>query len=70
MVVAWLATCVTKDIHQTIMCSDYATDIWKELEARYGQVDTTRVFELKKEIAQISQGSLDIVAYFNKLKQI
>lgn len=28
------------------------------------------VFELKKELAHISQGSLDIASYFNKIKQL
>ncbi|XP_019231839.1 PREDICTED: uncharacterized protein LOC109212627 [Nicotiana attenuata] len=70
LVVAWLANYITKDIHRTVVYSEYATDIWKELEASYGQADGARVFELKKEIAHISQGSLDIAAYFNKLKQL
>lgn len=45
LVIAWLANTVTKD---TVVYSEYATDIWKELEARYGQADGERVFELKK----------------------
>ncbi|XP_070029759.1 uncharacterized protein [Nicotiana sylvestris] len=41
-----------------------------ELEERYGQADAARVFELKKELAHISQGSIDIASYFNKIKQL
>lgn len=37
-----------------------------ELEERYGKADGARLFELRKELAHISQGSLDISFYFNK----
>ncbi|XP_033510008.1 uncharacterized protein [Nicotiana tomentosiformis] len=71
LVVAWLANSVTKQqIHRTVMYSEYAKDIWRELETRYGKVDGARVFELKRELAHISQGDLDIASYFNKIKQL
>ncbi|XP_009623169.1 uncharacterized protein [Nicotiana tomentosiformis] len=70
LVVAWLANSVTKEIHRTVVYSEFAKDIWKELETRYGKADGPRVFELKREVAHISQGALDITSYFNKLKQL
>ncbi|XP_016465739.2 uncharacterized protein LOC107788574 [Nicotiana tabacum] len=70
LVVAWLSNSVTKQIHRTVVYSEYAKDIWRELETRYGQADGAKVFELKKELAHISQGALDIVTYFNKIKQL
>ncbi|XP_070057569.1 uncharacterized protein [Nicotiana tomentosiformis] len=42
----------------------------RELETRYGQADGARVFELKKELAHIFQGALDIASYLNKIKQL
>ncbi|XP_016473235.2 uncharacterized protein LOC107795165 [Nicotiana tabacum] len=50
--------------------SELAKDIWSELEERYGKADGARLFELKKELAHISQGSLDIASYFNTIKQL
>ncbi|XP_016485413.1 uncharacterized protein LOC107805838 [Nicotiana tabacum] len=70
LVVAWLANFVTKEIHRTVVYSKFAKDIWKELETRYGEADGARVFELKKEMAHISHGALDIPSYFIKLKQL
>ncbi|XP_060202683.1 uncharacterized protein LOC132631100 [Lycium barbarum] len=70
LVVAWLANSVTKEIHRSVVYSEFAKDIWRELEARYGKVDGARVFELKKALAHISQGSLDIASYFTKTKQL
>ncbi|XP_075083355.1 uncharacterized protein LOC142167098 [Nicotiana tabacum] len=70
LVVAWLSNSVTKQIHRTDVYSEYAKDIWRELETRYGQADGARVFELKKELAHIFQGALDIASYLNKIKQL
>ncbi|XP_070057790.1 uncharacterized protein [Nicotiana tomentosiformis] len=58
------------DIARSVEYSELAKDIWSELEERYGQADAARVFELKKTLAHISQGSLDIASYFNKIKQL
>ncbi|XP_060217054.1 uncharacterized protein LOC132644475 [Lycium barbarum] len=70
LVVAWLANSVTKEIHRSVVYFKFAKDIWRELEARYGKADGARVFELKKVLAHISQGSLDIASYFTKIKQL
>ncbi|XP_059288844.1 uncharacterized protein LOC132042266 [Lycium ferocissimum] len=70
LVVAWAANSVTKEIHRSVVYSEFAKDIWRELEARYGKADGARVFELKKALAHISQGSLDIASYFTKIKQL
>lgn len=40
------------------------------MDKRYGSVNDTKVFELKKELASTSQGLLNIVSYFNKLKRL
>nr|XP_016481327.1 PREDICTED: uncharacterized protein LOC107802359 [Nicotiana tabacum] len=42
LVVAWLSNSVTKQIHRTVVYSEYAKDIWRELETRYGQADRAR----------------------------
>ncbi|XP_019255045.1 PREDICTED: uncharacterized protein LOC109233619 [Nicotiana attenuata] len=65
LVVSWLINSLSENIVRKL-----AKDIWSELEERYGQADAARVFELKKELARISQGSLDIASYFNKIKQL
>ncbi|XP_019258315.1 PREDICTED: uncharacterized protein LOC109236575 [Nicotiana attenuata] len=60
----------TPQISRSVEYSESAKEIWCELEERYGKADGARVFELKKELAHISQGSLDIASYFNKIKQL
>ncbi|XP_019237814.1 PREDICTED: uncharacterized protein LOC109217967 [Nicotiana attenuata] len=70
LVVSWLINSLSKEISRSVEYSESAKEIWCELEERYGKADGARVFELKKELAHISQGSLDIASYFNKIKQL
>ncbi|XP_018624406.2 uncharacterized protein [Nicotiana tomentosiformis] len=70
LVVSWLTNSLSKDITRSVEYSELAKDIWSELEERYGHADAAKVFELKKDLAHISQGSLDIASYFNKIKKL
>ncbi|XP_075111237.1 uncharacterized protein LOC142181703 [Nicotiana tabacum] len=65
-----LTNSLTKDISRSAEYSELAKDIWNELEERYGKTDGARIFELKKELAYISQESLDIASCFTKIKQL
>uniref|UniRef100_A0A1U7UVE5 Uncharacterized protein LOC104212437 n=1 Tax=Nicotiana sylvestris TaxID=4096 RepID=A0A1U7UVE5_NICSY len=54
LVVAWLANSVTKEIYRTIVYSEFAKDIWKELETRYGKADGAKLWD---ELASLSASS-------------
>ncbi|XP_059295490.1 uncharacterized protein LOC132048822 [Lycium ferocissimum] len=69
LVVSWLTDSLSKDLARSVESSEYAKDVWSELEERYGKADAARVFELKKDLAHIAQGAVDIASYFNKIKQ-
>nr|XP_043611556.1 uncharacterized protein LOC122583197 [Erigeron canadensis] len=50
----------------------YATsafELWKEINERHGQSNGPLIYHLERELSSISQGSLSIAAYFNKLKK-
>ncbi|XP_075106775.1 uncharacterized protein LOC142179798 [Nicotiana tabacum] len=70
LVVSWLTNSMSKEISRSVEYSEFAKDIWIELEEKYGKADGARIFELKNELAHISQGSIDIASYFNKIKQL
>ncbi|XP_060200785.1 uncharacterized protein LOC132629061 [Lycium barbarum] len=77
LTVSWLTNSLTRDISRSVEYSEFAKDIWNELEERYGKTDGAKKIYLKKKLAHISQGSLDsaswsldIAAYFNKIKQL
>ena len=47
-----------------------ASEMWKELEERYGQSNKARLFQAQKDVCCISQGDMDIASYFNKAKRL
>lgn len=57
LVLSWLLNLLNKEISRSVEYSDLASEVWSELEDRYGKVDGARVLELRKELVQISQVS-------------
>lgn len=58
MVIAWILNSLDKEIAETVIHTETASDIWKEIEKRYGQASGTKLYQLRKDISSISQGSL------------
>ena len=44
--------------------------MWKELSERYDKVDGSRIYQLHKDIATISQGMNTISVYFSRLREL
>lgn len=47
-----------------------AAEPWKELEDRYDQTNGAKLYQIQKEIDDLSQGSLDIIGYYTKMKKL
>nr|XP_009772676.1 PREDICTED: uncharacterized protein LOC104223020 [Nicotiana sylvestris] len=47
-----------------------AFELWRELEDRYDQTNGTKLYQIQKEINDLSQGSLDITSYYTKMKKL
>ena len=69
MVTSWILNVLSQDIAESVLYSDSAYDIWKELENRYGQANGAKLFQLEKDIRLSGQGTNDIAGYFTKLKK-
>ena len=39
-----------------------------ELEERFGQINDVKLYQVQKEVCNISQGTSDIASYFTKVK--
>ena len=55
IVISWILNCCTKEIASSIVISDSAMDIWKDLQERYEQSNGPRIFELRQEIMNLVQ---------------
>ncbi|XP_057418208.1 uncharacterized protein LOC130712389 [Lotus japonicus] len=52
------------------MYSGTATEIWQDLRERFAQKNGPRVFQLRRELMSLNQGSDSVSVYYTKLKTI
>ncbi|XP_019055629.1 PREDICTED: uncharacterized protein LOC109115747 [Nelumbo nucifera] len=70
MVVSWIYNCVDKSIQNTIVSFDDARELWTEIQQRYHQGHGPRIYQLKGELNEFRQWSLNVTYYYAKLKGI
>ncbi|XP_019248617.1 PREDICTED: uncharacterized protein LOC109227881 [Nicotiana attenuata] len=47
-----------------------SVELWSELEDRYDQTNRAKLYQIQKEINDLSQGVLDITGYYTKMKKL
>lgn len=70
MITSWILNSVNEEIRNNIVYMESARSIWIYLEVRYAQSNAPKLFNLRKDISRLSQGSLSISAYFTKFRTI
>ena len=70
IVASWILNSISQEITTSIICRDTALEIWKDLMERHSQGNRRRVFQLKKDIAGITQGQSSMTSYFTHLKAL
>ncbi|XP_076888918.1 uncharacterized protein LOC143539474 [Bidens hawaiensis] len=68
MVISWILNTLNHDVCDSVLYAEATQNLWNELNSRYGQVSGARVYQLQKNLYQISQESSDIATYFAKMK--
>ncbi|XP_019223932.1 PREDICTED: uncharacterized protein LOC109205653 [Nicotiana attenuata] len=70
MVTAWILNSLETEIRESVMYTESAQKLWKEIEQLYGKANGTKVFQIRKDLASISQGSSNIASYFSRIKKL
>jgi len=70
MVMSWILNVLTKTIADSIIYAKSARQIWIELEERFGQVNGAKLYQVQKEMCNVSEGTYDIATYFTKVKSL
>lgn len=70
MVISWILNSVSKEISASIIFSESAYDIWKDLKERFQQSNGPRIFQLKRELITHSQQQNTVAVYFTRLKPL
>lgn len=69
MVTLWILNALSRDIAEGILYSDSVKDIWSELEDRFGQSNSAKLYQLQKDLISINQGTSDIATYYPKIER-
>nr|XP_009799155.1 PREDICTED: uncharacterized protein LOC104245267 [Nicotiana sylvestris] len=70
MVVAWILNNLDREIRETVMYTESAERLWNEIEKRFGQASSIKIYHIRKEISSVSQGTFSISSYFNRIKKL
>lgn len=68
IVISWILNSVSKEISASIILSESAADIWIDLRDRFQQCNGLRVFQLRRDLASLTQNQDSVSTYFNHLK--
>lgn len=67
MVTSWILNSVPKEIADGLMYFSSASTMWKDLQYRFHQSNGPRIFQIRRQLVALQQGSLDVSAYYTKL---
>lgn len=68
LVISWILNSVSSEIRKSIVYMTTARQIWIDLATRYAQTNIPRLFQLRKELAYLSQGTKSITSYFTQFR--
>lgn len=66
IVTSWILNSLNKDITDSVEYVNDVAELWKELKDRYDQTNGTKLYQIQKEITDLSQGTLNITGYYTK----
>ena len=68
LVISWILNSVSPDIKQSVVYMSKAKQIWDDLLTRYSLSNVPRMFNLRNDLASLSQGTQSINTYFTKFR--
>ncbi|XP_075088221.1 uncharacterized protein LOC142170257 [Nicotiana tabacum] len=70
MVIAWILNSLEAEIRESVMYTESASKLWKDIEKRYGRPNDSKVYQIRKALSSISQGNPNIAGYFSRIKKL
>lgn len=70
MVTLWILNSLSKDLADSLQYINNDKELQDELADRYDQTNEARLYQLQREINELTQGSLDITGYYTKMKKL
>ncbi|KAH0636039.1 hypothetical protein KY290_036430 [Solanum tuberosum] len=70
MVTSWLLNSLSKDLADSLQYVKNAKELWDELTDRYDQTNGAKLYQLQREIAELTQENLDVTGYYTKMRRL
>ncbi|CAO2815840.1 unnamed protein product [Amaranthus hypochondriacus] len=71
MVIGWLIASLDRAVAKSVIYNKFASEIWSDLEERFGVSSSAQLYSLHEELSKISQeSSMTITEYYTKVKSI
>ncbi|XP_048494725.1 uncharacterized protein LOC125494896 [Beta vulgaris subsp. vulgaris] len=71
LVISWLHTNLDNTIKKSVLFFTTASEIWRDLEDRFGQSSMTQVYSLDKNLADtFQQGSMNVSEFYTLMKTL
>ncbi|KAI3724235.1 hypothetical protein L2E82_36006 [Cichorium intybus] len=70
MVISWLLNSISKNIAESVLFLQPASEIWSELNQQYKQSSGALLYQIQQQIFSLSQGSESFSSYFTKITKV
>nr|XP_017256623.1 PREDICTED: uncharacterized protein LOC108226191 [Daucus carota subsp. sativus] len=70
LVCSWLLFNLDEEIAQSCLYFDYASEIWSDLEDRFGFSTLSQVYSVEQKLADLSQGSKSVSSFFTEIRTL
>lgn len=70
MVFSWILNSVSKEIQSSVLYFSSAKEIWDELKTRFQQSNGPRLFQIRRNLATLSQNDQTVVDYYTRMKSL
>ncbi|KAK4390138.1 hypothetical protein Sango_2077100 [Sesamum angolense] len=70
MVTSWIWSSISKEIVEAFMYKTYARDLWLDLQAKFGNSNGPMIYQIRRDISSVYQGTLSVTAYFTKVQKL
>ncbi|KZV47147.1 hypothetical protein F511_16989 [Dorcoceras hygrometricum] len=70
MVISWILNSVARNIADSLMYMQTAEEIWTDLYERFHESNAPRIYQIKKLLSGLQQGSMDVSSYYTKLRTL
>ena len=68
MIIGWLIASLDRMLAKSVMFYSLTSEIWIDLEERFGTTNSTRIYSLHEELSKLSQeANMSIAEYFTKV---